>query len=418
MAITPLKKTPPHIMILSDEANLSPARHSKPIRSNLPLSSLVNQSSLGFHPVAPHQSASADPSDTDNSSDGESDSSLDSKSDSENTRTLREEKGVSNLYEPKHQHGKLSYGLETRALYDGSQIKATTRSEHSSEGSQMMSSMLRDHPAAQPPPNQKISKKKRNNVESLDTAPKRPKNSTHGRKKGGSEKPTSFDGVHADKGVSDEAEATVSSLIVKISVADLKIPDSLPQVPKPKATVEPYNVVTIRTPHRRNTSDSMQEPEEVIQGRDRYSRLRNNEYPSSGSDFHGSRGERSRVHPRWETSSFRDHRVYVSSHGSGRGGDYGRGSHGWEREHYRPSGGEDYWSDTGSHYDNPRMDSQRSGGGGSRGYPRQQKKGPDYYMQEAKRRKRDADKITVSEVVWTLVTASGRAYCATGTRTE
>lgn len=173
-----------------------------------------------------------------------------------------------------------------------------------------------------------------------------------------------------------------SALLVRIPLTDLRVPDLMQQqLEKPKATVEPIvrNPTTRGTPNRRNTAD-MTEAEEV-QGRDRYARLLADEYPGGPiHDYHGrSRG-------RWEREPSRDHRNYGPlSRASGRGSDHGR----WDREHYRGST-EEYWQDV--YYESSR-ESQRG-----RGYPRhlnERKKDSEYFMLEAKRRKKEADKIMV-----------------------
>lgn len=172
-----------------------------------------------------------------------------------------------------------------------------------------------------------------------------------------------------------------SALLVRIPLTDLRVPDLMQQqLEKPKATVEPIvrNPTTRGTPNRRNTAD-MTEAEEV-QSRDRYARLLTDEY-STGvpvHDYHGrSRG-------RWEREPSRDHRNYGPlSRASGRGSDHGR----WDREHYRGSA-EEYWQDV--YYESSR-EPQRG-----RGYPRhlnERKKDSEYFMLEAKRRKKEADKI-------------------------
>ena len=74
-----------------------------------------------------------------------------------------------------------------------------------------------------------------------------------------------------------------------------------------------------------------------------------------------------------------------------RSGRHGGGRHsGWDRDgdYHR---GDDYWMDGGgTHYDRGARDYER----GSRQPDR--KRGAEYFMQEARRRKHEADKITVS----------------------
>lgn len=198
-------------------------------------------------------------------------------------------------------------------------------------------------------------------------------------------------------GASNGGRATVlSSLLVRIplvDLVDLRVPDSAQQqLEKPKATVEPIvrNPTTSRTPNRRNTADMMETEDQL--NRDRYPRLLD-EYTGPVHDYGGR--ARSHGEGRWEREASRDHTTYgMMSRASGRSSDYGRG-HGWEREHYRGSaGGEDYWSDV-SHYESTR-ESQR-GRGYSR-YPSERKRDPEYFMQEARRRKKEADKIMVRSV--------------------
>ena len=167
---------------------------------------------------------------------------------------------------------------------------------------------------------------------------------------------------------SSEGQPNVlSSLLVRIPLADLRISESArQQLEKPKATVEPI----VRNPiasNRRNTAD-MTEAEEV-QGRDRYSRMPDEYSAGPVHDYSGNGVERSRGHAgvRW----MRDPRY-------GRSSEYGRG---WEREHYRVNagGGEEYWSDHRRSYR----------------HPPERKSDPEYFMQEARRRKKEADKIMV-----------------------
>lgn len=174
-------------------------------------------------------------------------------------------------------------------------------------------------------------------------------------------------GVKSQVTSSSEGQPNVlSSLLVRIPLADLRISESAQQqLEKPKATVEPI----VRNPiasNRRNTAD-MTEAEEV-QGRDRYSRMPD-EY--SAGPVHDYPVERSTGHAgvRW----MRDPRY-------GHGSEYGRG-HGWEREHYRVNagGGEEYWSDHRRSYR----------------HPPERKSDPEYFMQEARHRKKEADKIMV-----------------------
>lgn len=95
---------------------------------------------------------------------------------------------------------------------------------------------------------------------------------------------------------------------------------------------------------------------------------------------------------RWDRDSSRDRRMYGSS--EERSGRHGSGRHGgWDRDgdYHR---GDDYWMDGGStHYERGTRDYER--GSRQRGEP-DRKRGAEYYMQEARRKKHEADKISVS----------------------
>ncbi len=75
-----------------------------------------------------------------------------------------------------------------------------------------------------------------------------------------------------------------------------------------------------------------------------------------------------------------------------RSGRHGSGRHsGWDRDGDYHRGNDDYWMDGGgTHYDRGARDYER----GSRQPER--KRGAEYFMQEARRRKHEADKISVS----------------------
>lgn len=336
-AITPLKKTPPHLMGSREElANLSPAKSFKSTvltRSDPTMSSLASQSSLGFHPIpAQHLTNSS-------SQFNDADSS---ESSSESSEILEQ----GHLHRPSTVAG---HQIPVQPFF--------TAQEQQSQQQAHRKKQISDYPGL---PRTKSKKQK------VETH-------LHISKQSSSQNldlSTNQNGALAESAA--ESSDTPTSLLVKIPLTDFL------RIPKPKATVEPYNI-RMTTPHRRNTGDTMADPDmEMSQGRDRYPRMQNVDY-STGHDFH-SRGERSRVHPasRWE-------RDRVNMRQSGRG-------HGWEREHYhRGAGGDDYWSDA-SHYDSARESQQRGGGG--RSFPR--KRDPEYFMQEARRRKKEADKIMVS----------------------
>lgn len=347
-AITPLKKTPPHFMCTREElANLSPAKPYKPTvltHNDLTLSSLASQSSLGFHPL-PTQlmtSNSAQPNDAD---DNDSDSGSES-SGAPSQHHLYVSSGVaSNRFSQPVQH---HTAQEQPSLPLPKSHRRKQRTDH---------------------PDLPSSKSKRHKIDTQLYSSKQSSSQESSLSRSQNEAPGSATEVQQSSVID-----APSSLLVKIPLVDLRLP-------KPKATVEPYNIrVTApssTTPHRRNTGDTITDTEEVSQGRDRYSRLQNMDY-STGlvHDFRGgnSRGERGRIHAgsRWERESTRT----ANSRLSGR-------SHGWERDSYHRGGGEDYWSD---------RESQRGAGG--RSFPR--KRDPEYFMQEARRRKKEADKIMVS----------------------
>ena len=407
IAITPLKKTPPHFMLNSDElANLSPAKHKSTAstHSGPPIPSLATQSSLGFTAFQPINSGNMNSEDS-------------SGSDSDSSSMSTSEETFGDLLEKSKKEWKDEVGGGQDVLHENRHELASTLSMQSFLGNEGVGSIERKHYAAQPPPNSLVSsrktlKKKRKSMDVVSITKKSKSDNDYQIAHKVRRAATMDDNNHIKQSMdsSGEVPTTISSLLVQIPLADLKVPDSSQQqIPKPKATVEPYNVRTTtssRTPNRRNTTESIPEQEDVVQGgREHYSRIRNEDYATTGHDYHAGRGERSRVITggRWEREPVRDRRTYGSgSHGGGRGNDYGRG-HGWEREHYRggPGGGEEYWSDTATHYEGSRGDPQRTGGG--RGYARHQpperkKGGPEYYMQEARQRKKKADKIMVSTV--------------------
>lgn len=361
-AITPLKKTPPHYM--EEFANLSPAKphkstvHPTPSQSGLALTNLTSQSSLGFHPYL----ASNPPENTEGGSEeGQSDSSTDSESDT--PQETSHEECILNIHQ-KH-------------------LRLSNHQQHDVE-SQV--SPKKKRKSSQPCSSLTASKKHRSVSGGFTSvAPK-------------DEVAETAQVSQVLLSASNEGRAAVlSGLLVRIPLVDLKVPDSTQQqLEKPKATVEPIvrNPTTSRTPNRRNTADMMET--EDHQNRDRYSRLLDDYVTGPVHDY----GGRPRPHEgRWDRDGSRDHRSYgLMSRTSSRGSDYGRG-HGWERDHYRGgAGSDDYWSDI-SHYESSR-DSQR-GRGYSR-HPNERKRDPEYYMQEARRRKKEADKIMVCILVYSL----------------
>ena len=237
--------------------------------------------------------------------------------------------------------------------------------------------------------------------------------------------------LHRATAVTSPPMSVHCSFVVRIPIAEVKLTDpSAQQQTKPKATVEPYNVVRTTsssrvTPQRRsNTGDSMAPDPEEGRGSGR----------STAPNTHLGRPGGNHPGNRWDREE-RERRTYgIGSHGGvgeGRGGDYGgggrggggayssgrgdyggergefggRGHGGWDREHaYRGGGtaGDDYWSDTSTVHDGLRMDPQR-GPPGKRTYPSGHagsRMDPEYYMQEARRRKKEADKIVVSITIW------------------
>lgn len=397
-------------MIGAEEvANLSPAKHCRQVAVPVHSSSLVSQSSLGFCPIPSYPNNQTD---KDSSDSGSGDSSSDSEFNSEVEALSRRHHNL----EASEVLGGSHPGQSTEQLNFLRKEKAATPIENSALGSQLVGNLQREHEVAQQHYEVKSHKRKRKYNQSADISAKKPvkverefdKRRISPVQDTVSIKTREPDGAGNTKLATGISNAeTVSSLLVKIPLSEVKVSDTIQLQLKPKATVEPYNVRSTsfsRTAHHRNIGgDVLPEQEE---GRDRYSRLRLDEYASSSPgaavhDFHG-RGERSRVHTgaRWE----RDHRSYISgARGSGRGGgggDYGRG-HGWG-EGYRVSGGgggDEYWPE-GSHYETGRVENQRAGGAALRGYPPrhgliERKNDPEYYMQEARRRKKEADKITV-----------------------
>lgn len=470
-------------------ANLSPAKHQhypSSFQSHTPSSfalvSSASQSSLGFQIMPSNGSLAANKSGGDgdyanyHSSDSASDSGSGSDSDSNSFSDPAEDTHPSTQWPipcPMLKIGEIS-----DLLPEPSPRKQVVHSEQSSVPD---NSWLRDH--ASPlsptlPPSSKSSRKKKRRHDRLDTtaALKKPKpcdsypvfplvgesvvaaaplRSSAASvpalplrlgEGGGVGVVQDVDGSVAtgQEAMSGSAVAAVSptpcspsSFLVRIPLADLKPVEgsSQQQVPKPKATVEPYNVRSTAssraTPQRRNTSESMPPDREEGRpgpGRDHYSgsgssRLRTEEYGIATRDLHPARA-RSHASNRWDREE-RERRTYdmVSRGGGGgggsRGGDYGGGrggggvdynsgvrgrggdysvvgpgggggdyggrGHAWEREQgYRGNTVEEFWSDTGLVY---------AGG------VRRSRMGPDYYMQEARCRKKEADKILVSQSV-------------------
>lgn len=360
---------------MEESANLSPAKPYKsiapPTQSALNLMGYSSQSSLGFHPQLDTHCLPANPAHKVEEESDDSESSFSSDSDSES-------------------------GIVT-------QLEARTISVQRSNDTvqKQASSFFTQHlPPSQPaqpehlpaPPHQlpvsKSRKKKRKSsqLRSSSTGTKK-----HKRSKSSPSHEQTWSSNQAGVvvaasgpllGPSNEGQASVmSTLLVRIPLVDLRVPDSAQQqqsLEKPKATVEPIVRNPTRTPNRRNTAET-EEP----QSRDRYSRLLNDEY--AGHDY-GNRVDRSSR--RWgeREATPRDHRSYgLVPRASGRASDYGRG---WDREHYR-GGADEYWSDN---YDSTR-EPQR-GRGYSR-HPSERKRDPEYFMQEARRRKKEADKIMV-----------------------
>lgn len=386
VAITPLKKTPPHFTCPMEEyANLSPAKPNKsteaPTHSGLTLTSLTNQSSLGFHPLGTRYLTS-------HSGEQESDESL-SNSDSEPDIEVR--------------HPNLDTSGTLLHLNESVQKQGFNQLMEQVQHQQHFAAGV---PAGVPDgPKSHRKKWKRSQPDLPAPVSKKNKSSCDNLKKrspfldptwSGNQVVAEESGSGASQTLlvtNNEDQSTVlSGLMVRIPLVDLRVPDiTQQQLEKPKATVEPIvrNPAISKTPHRRSTAE-MTETDDV-QGRDRYPRLLNDEY-IGGS--YGNRVERSRapIGGRWERDTTpRDHRSYSTmSRASGRGSDYGRG-HAWDREHYQGNaGGEDYWSD--AHYESTR-ESQRG-----RGYPRhpvERRNDPEYFMQEARRRKKEADKIMV-----------------------
>ena len=355
-AITPLKKTPPHYM--EEFANLSPAKPYKstvhPTQSGLALTNLTSQSSLGFHPYI----TANPPENCEGESDeDQSDSSSDSESDTPQ--------------EISHEEYSLSIHQKHSRLPDQQMHQ------------QMQVSPKKKRRSSQPSSSLAASKKHKSVSGSGGFTSVGPRDQV-------------TETIQASQvllGASNEGRAAVlSGLFVRIplvDLVDLKVPDSTQQqLEKPKATVEPIvrNPTTSRTPNRRNTADMMETEDQ--QNRDRYPRLLD-EYVT-GHDY----GVRPRHgEGRWDREGSRDHQSYgLMSRASSRG-DYGRG-HGWERDYRGGARSDDYWSDF--NYESSR-ESQRG-----RGYPRhpnERKRDPEYFMQEARRRKKEADKIMVCTIV-------------------
>lgn len=422
--ITPLK-TPPHLFATEELANLSPAKPFQLMGVTQRDLTQASFSSQGFHPLYMQHLTHSSHSDASNSE--SADSSSDSESDmrgptlasaghfhrvsqgtgGENERqsnaggqypmTLPAQHSVPTQFTP---------GPESLAIVQSRRKKRQTNQQEFSAATakkyKMNTNISSNKHSPLPDPNLSIREQDKDEYSPVPSD-RRPQQTMGNR--GGPLQNKGVSGRLEDQGASgrgnfmqgalaasSESSTPSSSLLVSIPLVDLRVPDSTQQqLSKPKATVEPYNVRTPapnKTPRRRNTADTLPEAEEV-QGRDRYSRLQTDEY-TTVHDYHGNR-ERSRV--QWE----REHRNYgSSSRPSGRGGgggEYGRG-HGWDRGEYYRGNGEEYWSDAAGQYESSRAESQR---GGSRNYLRVgRKKDPDYFMQEAKRRKKDADKIMVS----------------------
>lgn len=350
-AITPLKKTPPHFT--EELANLSPAKPSKDtslFKRDLTVAGLTSQSSLGFHPQYPPQNLTYGGG----ASQDSGSSSLGSS----------EESGGEEEVPRPHI------------------VTTSTVAQHSTN--QPLASTSRLHFAAphQQDLTQPARKKKRKSKSQESGTTKKQKRSSSTE-------------VRKSLVVTSAAPLVVApqvpaSLLVSIPLTDVKIGK-----PKVVATVGPYNVRSTTSHPRRNTLDSLADGDDS-QSRDRYSRLglQGDDYGTTLLPLHDyhSRSERSRGHSgaaRWEREpSSWDHRTYgVPSRSGGRGEYGGRGhGHGWERDSHYRGNNEDYFSD-GSHYDSA---PQRG-----LGRTHARKMDPEYFMQEARRRKKEADKIMV-----------------------
>ena len=112
--------------------------------------------------------------------------------------------------------------------------------------------------------------------------------------------------------------------------------------------------------------------------------------PMCRRDYHRVSRSHRDSSARWDRESSRDRRMYGNS--EERSGRHGSGRHsGWDREgdYHR----DDYWMDSGgTHYDRGTRDYERSSR--QRGET-ERKRGAEYFMQEARRRKHEADKIPV-----------------------
>lgn len=111
-------------------------------------------------------------------------------------------------------------------------------------------------------------------------------------------------------------------------------------------------------------------------------------------DYHRAPRSHRDSSARWDRESSRDRRMYGGS--EERSGRHGSGRHGgWDRDgdYHR----DDYWMDGGgNHYDRGTRDYEESRRGSrQRGEP-ERKRGAEYFMQEARKRKHEADKISVS----------------------
>lgn len=337
-AITPLKKTPPHSVCREELANLSPAKSCKPIltQNDSILSSLAHQSSLGFHPVPVPTPLDAEEDEK------YSYSSSDSNPESDPDMYTTPNRVMPNVE-----------SFDQHLVHTSTQLVGHV---HQPFSAVHQSLLPKSHRKKDPT---RTTKKHKLSVDLCSNKPALLESRLN-------EAPE----VNESASQATASDA-LSSLLVKIPLVDLRLP-------KPKATVEPYIIRTTTPsssrPLQRNTTTEL---EEMGQGREHYaSRLHNVDFGTGLlHDYHGGRGERARLHTRWERENAREHRG--TSRLSGRG-------HGWERDHYRGSG-DDYWSDNSS-----RAEVQR----GVRSYPRT--RDPEYFMQEARRRKKDADKIIVS----------------------
>ncbi len=464
VTITPLKKTPPHFMS-DDAANLSPAKHRPHVSyvtgdaPTVPGLVFNSQTSMGFQLVTPGNNTSKCDLNTAGSSNSDySDSEEESESfnlDSTRTTSSTRDSVTSSLMQP----GKLpSTGTQSKPL--GGRGR-TSKQNPVAEGMQNTATVENSTPLLNLYSKKKkkkrnlhevaggdepVGKKMRlNEADSISLSISQ--SAVMATAAAGSTGTASAGRSGAVRDISGSLMASLKEStpshgpsvapVSPLSAASsdlmsliVRIPLSVCKVQKPKAKVEPYNVVR-PTPQRRSTSDGLGvDQEETRTGtstRDMYGtggRMRPDEYGGGVRDMHANR-MRSHMSTRWERD---DRRTYgLPSHGAGtrefssgsrefgvaranvdystsarggpvdypRGGDYGGRGHIWERENaFR--GNEEYWSD----YEGSRMDTQRAGpasgmGSGRHGYSTN-RMDPDSYMLEARKRKKEADKITVS----------------------